>query len=329
MSVSVVNAVKCGVQNLIETLVSIKDEIVAAIQGSVTPDYELNDSGWLCDVGGTNTWVRTLTPYVDGVAGTPQVVDSGIACDQPAPSNPVVDTELVCNTTTGFYDLVTVVTTDGVAAAPVFLATTTTCTRDSFQLSPIETICATVDGGEFVQLVPAIVFNQNTNAPAGVRYFDREGAEVTGVIVKGKDCDCGCEDCGSCILMDGFDVDRGIVTPGDTTTFVLTKDTVVEATVVHDYTTSSDGVNVSSFYVPIIAAINAIAGWAIVLETDVAIADQGKPTWRVEYTGSGASQLIIDKDGGGSVLTLDADGSGSIVGTTNWGTDSFPFAECS
>lgn len=137
---------------------------------------------------------------------------------------------------------------------------------------------------------------------------------------------CPCDN--GCILMEAFDIDRGIGDVGDTTTFLINLDGNLQSTVVHDYTTTSDGVNVSSFYTPIIAAINAVPGWSISLHSDIPVASQGKPTWKVEYTGAGASQLVIDKDSGGSVWTLDADGMGGIVGSTNWGTDSFPYSDC-
>lgn len=308
MSVSVVNAIKCGVEKINLCIKSAAQTIVDAINQSVQPDYEINDSGWICsDV--TDTWVRILTPYVDGVEGTPQTVDSGIACDEPAPSNPVVDTELVCNTATGFYDLVTVITTDGVASAPTFAATTVACTRDTLQLTPLEPMCASVDGGEPVEIIPVVVFNQNTNTVSGTRYFDREANEVTGTVEKLKDCACGCETCDACIEFQAFDnAAPSFWTVGDTSNW-----DVNGVTVVQDALSTFDGTNVSTGYQQIIdEVVNNVANFALSVVTDVT---SGKPTWRVEYTGSGSETLTITNGASGDIYTFTVDSSGNMTAT--------------
>lgn len=181
------------------------------------------------------------------------------------------------------------------------------------------------DTGDFSNLLTDEAIDKTTLTICPQLCEDKSVLEEIRDLLKAED-SCFCEN--GCILMDGFDVDRGLVTVGDTTTFLISLDGTLQSTVVHDYLSTSDGINVSSYYPPIISAINAVPGWSISLETDVLQTAQGKPTWKVEYSGTGASQLVIDKDSGGSVLTLDADGAGNIVGSTNWGVDSFPFRDC-
>ena len=153
---------------------------------------------------------------------------------------------------------------------------------------------------------------------------------VTGVVTENLDpCTClaltDCPDCGceASILLDAFDYDRGLLTPGDTSTFEIFLDGVSQANIVHDYTTSSDGVNVSSFYTPVVAAINAVAGWSMAVDTDVAVADQGKPTWLMEFSGTGPSELRIVK--GADILTINVDAACAITGTSDDGGTGAPF----
>lgn len=94
-----------------------------------------------------------------------------------------------------------------------------------------------------------------------------------------------------CLL--AFDYDRGLVQSGETSAFGILLDGVSQSTVVHDYTTTSDGTNVSTYYDPVIAAVNAVPGWSMVLVTDVNQSDQGKPQWEVSFTGTGPSELTI------------------------------------
>lgn len=113
---------------------------------------------------------------------------------------------------------------------------------------------------------------------------------VSGIVGDGT---CDCDENTVCTQVNAFDYDRGLVAIGQTTAYRMILDTVTQSTVVHDYTTTSDGTNVSTYYDPIIAAINAVPGWSMTLVTDVLQTNQGKPTWRVEYTGAGPSELII------------------------------------
>ena len=150
------------------------DEVILAIQGNApTPDYEILTTSWLCDEGGTDTWVRTETPYVDGVAGTPVVIDSGIPCTEPAPADIIeTDVELVCNAATGFYDEYRVVTTNGTAAAPVVTATTISCAvPDSIQAMQLPDTCVTVDAANPQHATPVVLFNQTIGVFAGKTWF--------------------------------------------------------------------------------------------------------------------------------------------------------------
>ena len=97
----------CGSLNvnlceLADILTGLSD-IVTAIQNQ--QDYEFVNTGWICD-STTGTWQQTVTPYINGVAGTPQVTDSGISCDQPAPDD--FEINRVCDPTTNTVHLRTV-----------------------------------------------------------------------------------------------------------------------------------------------------------------------------------------------------------------------------
>jgi hypothetical protein len=209
---------------------------------------------------------------------------------------------------------------------------------EPIQAVQLSDTCVTVDGLNPQYATPVPLFNQISGVFIGKVWLDAVGDEITGVVAKTDPCDCECVDCGveACILMDGFDVDRGLFDPGDTTSFVIRVDGVVQATVVHDYTTTSDGVNVSSFYAPVIAAINALPDWSIAVQTDVAIADQGKVEWIVNSTATAAQTLEIIKfvtgttpPPGADTLTLVADGAGAITGTSTFdGNGSDPFRAC-
>jgi len=57
--------------------------------GTSGPDIEIVSSGWICEPS-TNTYHRTITPYIDGVPGADQDIDSGVPCSE----DPPVDREL-------------------------------------------------------------------------------------------------------------------------------------------------------------------------------------------------------------------------------------------
>lgn len=325
---------KNQIQCLIDAIKQGDQAIIDAITNqSSGVDHELNDSGWICDQGGTNNWIRTITPSVDGVAGAPSTVDSGIPCDQPAPENAKVDVEYVCNSDTGFFDQLVTITTDGVPAAPVVTATTISCAKNEpTQALPLELTCVTVDGvAQYAYPVP--LFNQATAVLAGKLWLGEDGDELAGVIVKVSDCDCkNCDECdqSACTLMLGFDTfDLDTLGATDTMAYEILLDGVNQASIVTNYLDSATAGSKASWYADVVAAINAVPGWEIVLETDVLDTDSSsKVNWRVVHTGTSPSTLVIDKEGGSTVYTLASDGAGVITGTTNWDPDSSPFAAC-
>lgn len=112
----------------------------------------------------------------------------------------------------------------------------------------------------------------------------------------GTDADeCPCEDEQEVkICVDLFDYDRGLVTVGDTSALRVFLDSAVQSTTVHDYTTTSNGTDVSTYYDPFVAAVNAVPGWSMTLVTDVLQTAQGKPTWDIAFTGTGPSELRLE-----------------------------------
>lgn len=114
------------------------------------------------------------------------------------------------------------------------------------------------------------------------------------------------------VRMFAFDNDRGLLEAGETTTYDITDGTLTN-TVVHDYTTSADGVTVSSWYTPVIAAINALPNWSIALVTDVPADESGKVLWEVTYNGPGNEQLEIVKVPNGDVYRVRIDDQCNIT----------------
>lgn len=304
-------------------IVAKLDELIGA---TPAPDYEIITTGWLCDEGGTDNWIRTETPYVNGVAGTPVVIDSGIDCSDPVPTDVIeVDVELVCNAATGFYDEYRVITTNGVAAAPVITATTISCAQvESQQAIPMPDTCVTVDGTDAQHATPVVVFNQATGLYVRTDWYDSAGSPITGVVVETDPCDCPCLDCGdflACTLVRLFDVTTfGALVATDSNAFEISTQAGVQATIAHDYLTTADSVGKASWYTPVMAAINALPNWTITLVSDVADDNsdvEHKPQWQINYSGPGSEFLRIEKantvGGLGSddayLLTVDAAGA--------------------
>ena len=334
MSGNVVRQLAC----LGTSLVAKLDEILVALgtPAAAVPDYEIVTTSWLCDEGGTDTWVRTETTYIDGVAGTPVVIDSGIPCTEPAPAAVVeVDVELVCNAATGFFDEYRVVTTDGVAAAPVITATTISCApAELTQAIQLPDTCVTVDGANPRYATPVRLFNQTTATLAATVWLDRDGSEIAGVVAVTEDCDCDCASCTveGCLGMAGFDAQTITdFTPGQTNTFDVLNNGALVATVVLDYTVESDGVNKSSWYTQLVAAIAANTNFnlSVIAGADAPIASSQRVEWNVEYEGPGNETLTIVQGPDTRILTADQDGL--VTGTaeelgTPFGTD--PFFDC-
>lgn len=188
----------------------------------------------------------------------------------------------------------------------------------------LTTIAVIVDGG---------VQNRLWTYPDGTPY-----AGPTPVAA--DPCDCPCLECTpdvvvkACLFVDLFDTDDGLLQVGQTTQYEIAAN-AGNVTMVHDYTTSSNGVDKSSFYTPIIAAINSIAGWSIVLEVDTKIGSNTKPTYRITHTGNAPDTLIIKKTPNGDVYKIASDGAGNITGATDdsgsgapFGSDPFDHPAC-
>ena len=136
-----------------------------------------------------------------------------------------------------------------------------------------------------------------------------------------------------CIQMLAWDNDDGLLSPGETSFLEIKVDGVSQAVLPHDYTTSSDGVNKSTWYTPWIAAINALPEWSITLVNEVALATgQGKPEWRIDYNGAGGAELRLCKSNSLGTpanqeqLIITAAADGTLTGTSaDYGSAS-PFA---
>lgn len=83
----------CELQQILDALTDIETAILDQ------QDFQVITTSWVCDPN-TNTHVRTITPYVDGVAGAVQTIDSGVDCSQPAPVEYDIETIRYCNPAT-------------------------------------------------------------------------------------------------------------------------------------------------------------------------------------------------------------------------------------
>lgn len=332
MSGGIIKQLVCGFGSVVDKL----QEVIDAIQGGGSDDFEFSDSGWICDEGGTDNWIRIVTPYVNGIAGIDQTIDSGISCADPAPVAQIdAEVAFICNTATGFYDQMVTIVTDGVAAAPIQTATTVVCSSDSFQGMVLPDTCATIDGANPQFVNPIVRMNQSTGLFVATDYMNSFGDLITGVVAETDPCDCDCLDCNvsACTLMEGFDAfSVNTLAVGQTMPYEILVDGVSVLNVLVDYQATAVAGSKASWYTSLISDINTAVlpdGWSIVLEQDILDTSGGdKVVWRVVHDGSTPSTLVIDKEAGGTVYTMASDGAGTITGTTNWDPDSPPYAAC-
>ena len=193
--------------------------------------------------------------------------------------------------------------------------------------------CFKTDAGA-LELTPAVTIVDGF--VKSTIYFKQDGTQYIGAVSPTDPCDCpchsGCSEVKACLYVDLFDVDRGLLQAGETTSFEIQSSSGT-VTVVHDYVTSSDAVNVSSFYTPIMAEINSRAGWSIEVVKDVGVADTGKPTYRLSHEGNVADTMKIVKTPNGDVYEFVSDGAGSLTGTAldngqPFGSDPFDHPDC-
>lgn len=205
------------------------------------------------------------------------------------------------------------------------------------QAVQLEEMCLRVDGVA-QRVVPVAIFNQATGVFSAPQYVNEMGVPITGVVTMADACECSCTGpCASfvaCGRLVGWDyVEIASLTPGQTQVFEILLNGVVVQTVVHDYLTTAAGNVKSSWYTPVIAAVNAQPGWTMTLLQDVAadntapntVNGQNKPVWLLEYAGSSPSSLIIRNEGGNlekevavnaaGLVTVRSDAGGIGAGT--------------
>lgn len=129
-----------------------------------------------------------------------------------------------------------------------------------------------------------------------------------------------------CLQMFGFDYYAETdYSTGDTTSFAVNGG----APIVIDYVAISDGVNKSSWYAPVIAAVNALGPWTMSVVNDASVSSGNRVLYQIDYNGAGSESLVIVQSN--DTRTLSADATGAITGTaldgvTPFGTD--PFQAC-
>lgn len=144
-----------------------------------------------------------------------------------------------------------------------------------------------------------------------------------------------------CILMEAWDFDNGLLQAGETSFLEIKVDGVSQTIIAHDYTTTYDGTNKSTWYTPWVAAINALPEWSMTLVSDTnGTTGSGKPEWRIDYSGSGGAVLTLCKSAsaptaGGTnqeKLEITADATGALTGVAlDFGGSPIPstlFAAC-
>lgn len=141
------------------------------------------------------------------------------------------------------------------------------------------------------------------------------------------------ENVSGCILMEAWDNDSGLLEAGEFSQLEIKIDGVsTGAPIVHDYTTSYDGTNKSTWYDPWVAAINALPNWSITLVQDTSGNQpaQGKPIWQIDYNGPGNEELKLCKGPAGTTspeeLVISAAATGALTGEalTYGGVDAIP-----
>ena len=205
------------------------------------------------------------------------------------------------------------------------------------QVIPLDSACFLV-GTENMVLTPVVTMVDGVVTTT--QYFNESGVLHTGVApIAASPCDCPCPECDvddnkACLFVDLFDVDDGLLQAGETTQYEIGTNAGSQ-TIVHDYTTSSDGTNKSTWYTPIMALLNGLADWSVELVSDTLIGNNEKPTYRITHTGSSADTLKITKTPNGDVYTVVSDGAGNITGSTDdsgsgqpFGSDPFDHPAC-
>lgn len=139
-------------------------------------------------------------------------------------------------------------------------------------------------------------------------------------------CETGCDPLTTAVTFIGFDYySESDWQPADTTVWDIHIDGVVQSTVVIDYLVATDGVNKSSWYTSLVAAVNALPGWTMTLVTDVPVTGSGRPTWEISFSGTGPQQLRLENTtSGADIYNIDVDAACAITGVSDDGSG-FPF----
>jgi len=131
----------------------------------------------------------------------------------------------------------------------------------------------------------------------------------------------------ACVKMEAFDYySEKELEAGQTMSFTVNGG----APIVIDYLAIGDGVNKSSWYGPVIAAVNALGPWTMTIDTDAGVGTSQRPVWQIDYNGVGGESLVITQNSDTRTISVDAAGvltSEALGGTTPFGTD--PFTACS
>ena len=180
--------------------------------------------------------------------------------------------------------------------------------------------CFKTDADEAEVLIPLLTIVDG--AVSATTYVYPTGIPYTGTTPVATDkCDCPCTTCDpivtakACKYFSAWDIDRGLIQAGEITEYKITTASGERGTLVHDFTTSSDGVNVSTLYTPLTALINSMSNWTIELVKDVSLDVNGKPIWRISHTGSVADTLIVDVVTTGDHYEFVSDGAGGMTAT--------------
>lgn len=197
----------------------------------------------------------------------------------------------------------------------------------SLQPVALEELCVKVDGIAQAA-VPVMLYNAATGLHVSTSYVNDLGQPIVGAITPASPCDCPCTDCPdilACQQMLAWDyVAQASLTPGSTQSFRIWENGVLLTTVIHDYLTTTDNVNKSSWYAPIVAAINAVPGWNISVIADVPVGNNGRVLWKLEYSGTAGSTLLIDGSGA-DYRQMAVTAAGVVTTDTGNSGASFPF----
>ena len=183
-------------------------------------------------------------------------------------------------------------------------------------------------------------------------YTYADGTPYTGSTPIATDpCDCPCKPCGTviidppevkaCALLDFADMfsiqqfreeggQGGFI--GWQVEMGATSSSGDQANAISDFLNPGNAVNKSEWYAAFVAGVHAMAEWDMVLVTDVAVGLEGKPQYKLSFTGTGTGSIkfkYAKPDGtvdlysmqvsaAGVVITDTDDGSGAPFGTSPW-----------